>query len=44
MPLDATLTAAELRRLRDLCAARERLDLLEAALTLSTLQRDETMV
>ena len=41
MPLDATVTAAEVRRLRDLCAAGDRIDLLEAALTLSTLQRDE---
>jgi len=41
VPLDATVTAAEVRRLRDLCAAGDRIDLLEAALTLSTLQRDE---
>ena len=43
MPLDATVTAAELRRLRDLCAAGDRIDLLEAALTLSILQRDEAI-
>jgi regulator of sirC expression with transglutaminase-like and TPR domain len=43
VPLDATVTAAELRRLRDLCAAGDRIDLLEAALTLSTLQRDEAI-
>ena len=43
MSLDATLTAAELRRLRDLCTAGDRIDLLEAALTLSALQRDEAI-
>jgi len=41
VPRETTVTAAELRRLRDLCAAGDRIDLLEAALTLSTLQRDE---
>jgi regulator of sirC expression with transglutaminase-like and TPR domain len=43
VPLDATVTAAELRRLRDLCAVGDRIDLLEAALTLSALQRDEAI-
>lgn len=43
MSLDATLTAAEIRRLRDLCTAGDRIDLLEAALTLSALQRDEAI-
>jgi regulator of sirC expression with transglutaminase-like and TPR domain len=43
VPLDATLTTTELRRLRDLCATGDRIDLLEAALILSTLQRDETI-
>jgi regulator of sirC expression with transglutaminase-like and TPR domain len=43
LPLDATVTAAELRRLRDLCAVGDRVDLLEAALVLSTLQRDEAI-
>ena len=36
------MTAVELGRLRDLCAA-DRIDLLEAALTLSSLQRDEAI-
>ena len=40
MSLDATLTAAELRRLHDLCADGARIDLLQAGLTLSVLQRD----
>jgi len=43
VPLDATTAAAEFRRLRDLCAAGARIDLLEAAFTLSTLQRDQTI-
>jgi len=43
VPRETTVTAAELRRLRDLCAAGDRIDLLEAALTLSTLQRDEAI-
>jgi len=38
--LDATLIAAELRRLHDLCADGARIDLLQAGLTLSVLQRD----
>jgi len=38
--LDATLTAAELKRLHDLCADGVRIDLLQAGLTLSVLQRD----
>ena len=40
MSLDATLTAAELKRLHDLCADGVRIDLLQAGLTLSVLQRD----
>jgi len=43
MLLDATGTAAELKRLRELCAPGERIDLLQAALTLSILQRDEAI-
>jgi regulator of sirC expression with transglutaminase-like and TPR domain len=43
MSLDATVTAAQLARLRDLCAGGERIDLLQAALTLSILQRDEAI-
>ena len=43
MSLDATLAAAELKRLRDLCADGMRIDLLRAGLTLSVLQRDETI-
>jgi regulator of sirC expression with transglutaminase-like and TPR domain len=43
MSLDATVTAAELARLRDLCAGGVRIDLLQAALTLSILQRDEAI-
>jgi regulator of sirC expression with transglutaminase-like and TPR domain len=41
VPLDATDTAAQLARLRELCAGGERIDLLRAALILSLLQRDE---
>jgi regulator of sirC expression with transglutaminase-like and TPR domain len=42
VPLNATETAAQLARLRDLCAADgARIDLLQAALILSVLQRDE---
>jgi regulator of sirC expression with transglutaminase-like and TPR domain len=43
MSLDATVTAAQLARLRDLCAGGERIDLLAAAFTLSILQRDEAI-
>jgi regulator of sirC expression with transglutaminase-like and TPR domain len=43
MSLDATVTTAQLTRLRDLCAGGMRIDLLEAALTLSVLQRDEAI-
>ena len=41
MPREASVTSAEIRRLRDLCAVGGRIDLLEAALALSMLQRDE---
>ncbi len=40
MPLDTTVTAAHLAQLHDLCSG-ERIDLLQAALILSALQRDE---
>jgi regulator of sirC expression with transglutaminase-like and TPR domain len=44
VPLDATDTAAQLARLRDLCAGGgERIGLLDAALILSILQRDEAI-
>jgi regulator of sirC expression with transglutaminase-like and TPR domain len=40
MPIEATERAAQLTRLRELCADGMRIDLLQAALTLSILQRD----
>ena len=44
MPLGSAETSAHLGRLRDLCAEDdERVDLLEAALILSILQRDEAI-
>ena len=44
MSLDASVSSTLLARLRELCADEgERIDLLEAALTLSVLQRDETI-
>jgi len=43
VPLAATDTAAQLARLRELCADGERIDLLNAALILSVLQRDEAI-
>ena len=42
MPLGSAETNAHLARLRELCAG-ERVDLLEAALILSILQRDEAI-
>lgn len=43
MPLATTDTAAQLARLREFCASGERIDLLNAALILSVLQRDEAI-
>lgn len=43
MPLAATDTAAHLARLRELCTAGAAIDLLQAALILSVLQRDEAI-
>jgi len=43
VPLATTDTAAQLARLRELCAGGERIDLLDAALILSVLQRDEAI-
>ena len=43
MPLAATDIAAQLARLRELCADGERIALLKAGLILSVLQRDETI-
>jgi regulator of sirC expression with transglutaminase-like and TPR domain len=43
VPLATTDTAAQLARLREFCAGGERIDLLNAALILSVLQRDEAI-